>query len=95
VNRHHIIPPTHKGEPVFTPDAWRLFESKIETLPGNGGCIAIVFDVEPRCRNFVECSVSVFTAKERTVIRNAITRARKKATQAAANHRRSMNPQTP
>jgi hypothetical protein len=83
MNRHHVIPPMHKGAALFTPEGWQLIESKIEVMPQAGGCVAIVFDCDPKSRNFLDCSIAAFTHKERATLRNAMRRARQKAAEAA------------
>ena len=71
-NRHHVIP----RKDWFTPEAWAALEPHIDAMPNDGGCVVLVFDAQPDCRNYLHATVATFTGPERKALRKAIVKAR-------------------
>ena len=63
----------------FTPDAW---EQQIlplcQSMNDEGGCVAVLLQIDPKERNHSLASAHAFNPKERTAIRLAVTRCRKR-----------------
>jgi hypothetical protein len=72
VNRHHVIP----RKDWFTPEAWAVLEPMIDQMPGDGGCVVLVVDARPDCRNFFEVAAASLTGKERKALRKAMLKMR-------------------
>ena len=67
------------GERLFTESGWnQVISPRIDRMPTEGGCLAIILDFAPDRRNYAEPSVATFTGQERKAIKTAILRARKR-----------------
>jgi len=66
----------------FTPAAWEQHILPLcQSMTDEGGCVAVLLQVDPKQRNFTIASAHAFDPAERKVLRQAIARCRaRKAT---------------
>jgi len=63
----------------FTPDAWEQHILPLcLSMSDEGGCVAVLLQIDPKERNHSLASAHAFNPKERLALRSAITRCRKR-----------------